>query len=1118
MADVKVTATMDQTGVETTAVTSKSGEYTLPFLQPGTYTIRVDAEGFQRYEQKNLTLSAGDHPIIDIALHVGAADQTIEVTADAPLLETADDSLGQVVTTKQVESLPLNGRTPIMLAQLTVGVIATANPAAVHPYDNSGQAAFSVGGLANKSSEALVDGSPDNAQDNSPAYSPPVDAVDEVRVHIFESDATYGHASGGVVNMISKSGTNRLHGTLSEFNQVSYLASNNYFADRTGAKKGVSRYNQYGGTIGGPVFIPKLFNGHDRLFFFFGYEGIKDSQPANTFLSVPTAAERMGDFSALLADPVPVQLYDPYSGVAGTVGGKAATVRQPYVNNIIPASELAMSPVAQAILKFYPTPTLNPNGDGHNDYFSQADNGDKFSNEFARVDYSASDRDKLFVTFRHNNRLQFVNQLLGTSNPALGDFLSRINYGGTIGNVYTANASTIIETRVNYSRYVQNQTSAGEGFQSTSLGFPSYLQSNATALLFPQINLTTFQSLGVPTTGYGFTPFNSYGLFGSVTKVMGKQTIKAGADARLYQKGNLTTGASQGSFTFNNAYVSQNSTLSTTPSTGQDLASLVLGLPTSGSYDINGLAFTSNPYLAIFVQDDWRVRPDLTLNLGLRYDRDFDAYERDARATTGFDTTAVNPVSAAAAAAYNMNPIPQIPAGSFTALGGLTFASPSDKNLYNSQSHMVSPRFGFSYTPGQLGGKTVIRGGFGLFVAPIIPTTNQQGFSQTTQLQASNSFLPPTAATGTLSNPFPQSILQPAGASAGFGTFLGQTIGVYGPNVRNAYAERWNLGIQHQLPGSLLVEAMYIGNHALRLPVTQNVNAIPTKYLTTASNTALNATVANPFKGLLPNGGSLNNATIPLAQLLVPFPEFPINGVGFVNAPVGSSYYNALDIRVEKRAGRGITLIANYQWSKTMERVTYLNPQDAAPELRISQFDHPTHAVVGITYELPFGHGRQFGGQSGRLVDLAFGGWTINGIYSLQTGAPLTFGDITPIPGVSLNYNRRQATQGASVTTTVPSFNTAAFSSIIPTNHIRTFPSQFSNLRADGINNLDASIFKGVRITDSSQFQLRLEAFNATNRPQFGLPNLTPGTAGFGQITSTANNQRIVQIGGRLVF
>ena len=1101
-----IVATDRATGVKTRATSDGAGQYSLPFLPPGPYNLVVEHAGFKRYEAQNLLLSAGDHPTIDIPMAIGASQQTVEVTAAAPLLGTSSATVGSLITTKQVESLPLNGRTPMVLAQITAGVVSTTNPGQVRAFDNSGISAFSVGGLPNKNSEILLDGAPDNASDNAEAYSPPEDAVKEVSVDVFESDAAYGHAGGGVANQVTQSGTNRFHGDAWEFNESSALAANGYFADRYHDKKAVTRYNQYGGTIGGPVWIPKVFDGRNKLFWFFAYEGIKDEQPATYTGSVPTAAERTGDFSALLALNNPAkninyQIYNPFS--ATLVNGEV--VRSPYPNNIITSP---LSTIAQAVLNFYPQPNIASTSD-QNNYFTQNPSQDNFNNDFARVDWAVSERQKLFVTYRYNNRLQQVNSVFGNS-PALGDQLRRINNGATIDDVYTITPTLIAEGRLNYTRYEQDQNTTAAGFDSTSLGFPAYLNADSRAPRLPAFLFNSYQSVGtnLVSGSLGNAPFNSFGIYGDIVKVVGEHTIKFGTDLRMYQKGQFYFGNSNGSFSFDPTWTKANNETNVTAPSGQDLAAFLLGLPTTASYDLNTDAIGTNDYMALFVQDDWRARPDLTLNLGLRYDRDFPASERYGRANNGFDLTTPNPIAGAAEAAYANNPLPQLPAADFHVNGGLTFASAAHPDIYQEHSHMFSPRIGFAFTPAALGNKTVIRGGFSLFVLPIFPfnnAINNTGYSQTTQSPVTlNNYLSPNA---TLANPFPNGLVAPPGSANGLATSLGSALAFFEPNVRNGYSERWNLGVQHLLPGNYLIEVDYIGNNGKRLPISYFPNYVKPQYLTTASNPGLSAGVPNPFQGLIPNGGSLNGATVPETQLLQTYPEF--GALTEQDAPNGSSYYNAGVVQVEKRPGHGITIIANYQFSRLLDRLSYLNNFDPAPQLQTSTYDHPQHAVAAITYDLPFGRGRMFGNKASRWVDLPLGGWTVNGIYTYQTGAPLSFGNVTYLGG-PFDLNPRQ--------TVGPAFNINAFSRVVPVNNIRTFRSQYNNFRNDAINNLDSSVLKDFNFTEGTYFQLRLEAFNTLNRPEFSSPNLTPSSSSFGDITGTANGSRVLQVGGRLVF
>jgi hypothetical protein len=1148
---VFVYALEQSTGVQTKAVSDGAGQYTLPFLKPGTYTFTVEAAGFKKYERQKIALSAGDHPTIDIALTVGATTQTVEVSATSPLLSKEDASVGQIVPEQLVSDLPLSGRTPMSYAQYSVGVTATTNPVGVRPFDNSAVAAFSVGGLPNKNSEILLDGSPDNASDNAPAYELPVDAAREVRIQVFESDATYGHSGGGVANQISKSGTNRLHGSLDEFHQDNDLNAISYFSKRTpGIRNSVSRQNQFGGSVGGPIWLPKLYNGKDKLFFYFAYEGFYDSGTGGSYTSVPTAAERTGDFSALLSQgsnrtdtecPGVTKTYnseaifDPASGtINAACAAKGYTIydRTAFANNNIASGTLPLSTIALATMHYFPAPNTTGNNLGQNNFWQTSESGDRFNNEFGRIDYSLSSTQKLYFTGRHNQRVQYLNQLFGASNPALGDFLYRMNNGYTLGDVVTFSQSLVGELRLNYTRYSQPSLTNGDGFNPSSLGLPSLPSAH---YIFPRFyfNVGSVTNLGSTTQTPGTAPFNSDDIFADLIKMVGRQTIKFGFDGRKFQKGNFTFGNSTGVYNFDNGFTGAFGTDSFS-AVGSDTAAFLLGLPSSASYDYNAHAVGNQTYLGVFLQDDWRVRPDLTINVGLRMDKDFSPNEREDNAVSGFNATATNPYSAVATAAYAANPNSTLSVNNFKVNGGLTFTGPHGI-FSNFESLMFSPRFGLAYAPSYLGKDTVIRAGFGIFVIPIFPfnnSINQEGFSQTTQAPIV-SYAPPTAnGPGTLANPFPNGLTPASGSSLGLGTFAGQALTFLDPTIRNGYSERWHLGFQHQFLGGWLTDVFYEGSMGRRLPISESLNYVQPQYMSTATNPGLSASVANPFYGILPNGGNLNSSkTVNLTQLLQTYPEF--GSITEQNVPEGSSSFNALDIHVEHRTGYGLSIMGNYQWSKLLEAVSFLNAFDAHQERRISQYDHPTHAVIGVSYQMPFGRGRQFGTRIPMLIDLPLGGWNIASSWFYQQGAPLSWGNMLPT-GQALHYAPRAATEFNNPSTTCPAFNINAFANSVSTtsssvcqngnggtqlaNNIRTFPSQFANLRNDALNDWDASILKNFNLNQATYFQFRLEAFNVNNRPVFSGPNLSPTSGSFGQITGTQNSNRVVQLGARFVF
>jgi len=1136
-----VVVTEANTGTKSQTVTDSSGQYTIPFLLPGTYQLTAQAEGFKRYVRQGLAVAAGEHPVVDIALELGAVSQSIDVTEAAPLINTDNASLGQAVTTKQVEDFPLNGRTPMMLAQLSIGVIDTAQPTLVHPFDNAGAANWSIGGLPSQTAELLMDGSPDATWDGRLAYSPPQDAVQEVFVKAFDNDAAYGHTAAGTANQVLKTGTNSFHGSMWEFTQASALDAVNFFTNRSGSVVPVTHYNQYGLTAGGPVWIPKVYNGKNKLFWFFAWENLADAQPNNStlgsstsnFTTVPTDAERNGNFSGLN-----YTLYNPFTAV---LNGTTVT-RQPFPGNMIPMS--LINPIAQAYLKFYPEPNTAPQGaNGFENYVSNFLSTDTYDNELGRMDYNMTDRSHVFFDIRHNDRVQAKNNYF--NNVSTGTDLARENWGASVDEVYTLNATTVINARLNFTRMNEVHYEPSEGFDPTSLGFPSYIASTSRYLVMPYIQFgscgsqTSFQCLGDNSASRD--PSQSFQFFGDVVKVKGNHIFKFGLDARQYRLNTYITGNSAGTYTFGNGWDRQASNSSSTTLVGQDLASFLLGLPTAGQFDLNSFGSFSSYYYAGFAQDDWRVTRTLTINLGLRFDHDTPYSEKFGRTVDGFTNSEPSPIASAAMAAYAKNPIGQIPASAFDVNGGLTFPGTNNGAVYDSASHIFSPRAGFAWSPSMFKNKTVIRGGFGIFTAPVTianlattgayssnPLINQEGFSQTTSMVIPSNFLAPSA---TLSSPFPTGIMQPVGSSQGLGTFLGQTISFLNPDMKDPYSLRWNLGIQQELRKDLLLEVDYIGNHAVHLPVAATqLNVIPRQFLSTLPTrdqsviNSLTATTPNPFSGLIP-GTSLNTSTTTVEQLLAAYPQFPVGsgsgstGVIEQNLSNGSSYFESLNARIEKRLSYGLSLIGVYTYSRLIEEDTWLNDTDTKLEKRVSPFDHPQHFVVASSYQLPIGKGRAVDLNS-RWTNALLGGWILNGIYTYQTGAPLvwTNGSTTTIGdylyfGGNIGLNPRQVNGDA--------FNIADFDTKSADQlqfHIRTFSTTFPNLRADGINNLDASLLKSFTFTEHSYFQIRFETFNILNHPTFSAPNTTETSTSFGLITAQANLPRQIQLGARLVW
>jgi len=1109
VSNVRVTATEKNTGAKFQTVSGADGSYNLPFLPPGPYNVTAEATGFKRYVNGNVRVTTNEREQLDIALELGGLEQMVIVSAESSLLETATASIGQVMNTRQIENLPMNGRTPLLLAQAAFGVTPNSDPKFARPFDNAGPSDFSMGGAPSRTNELLLDGSPDTTGNTRVAYNPPVDAVQEVKVEVFQSDAAYGHSGGGTVNVVMRGGTNTLHGTAYDFNQVSKLAATPWFTNRARLTKPGANFNQWGINAGAPIWIPKIFNGRDRVFWYFASEWIKDSFPEPLTSTVPTSAERGGDFSALLKVGANYQIYDPLSGVAQ--GSRVA--RTAFTNNLIPASRL--SGIAKGYLQFYPAPNQPGASDGQNNYLANSVRRDTYNSELGRLDFNLSDRHKFFWNFRHNDRIEDRNNRF--KNIATGNFLGRINWGTMVDDVYTLSPTTVINTRVNWTRFVESNTKPSNGFDFTSLGFPKYVAAASARQVLPNIDLSPFTSLG--DNGGDRTPFDIFQIFLSVTKVRGSHLLKFGTDVREYRESAASYGNSSGTYQFRSDLVRGPLDNSTGAPLGQDFASFMLGYPTAGSFDINTFRTNQAKYFALFLQDDYRARSNLTFNLGVRFERDLPTTERFNRSVNGFDSTTPSPIAKEAIAAYAKNPVPGGPPPSqFAVNGGLLFAGTNGTNVYNTEFGYISPRFGVSWTPAGAGGKTVVRAGAGVFVASIGTAggstgLNQSGFSQSTPIlgAAATGGLRPTS---TLDNPFPSGIQTPTGSSLGLATFLGRSLTFFNPYPLNPYSIRWNVDVQRQFGKNMVFEIGYTGNHSVHLPVDQQLDFLPRQYLSTSPARDQpvidrnSANVSNPFANLLP-GTNINGSTVAFSQLVLPYPQF--TGVNEQQKNDGNSYFHGLTMRLEKRFSQGLQFLTNYQFARTIEKVSRLNSFDG-PEKRSSGIDRPHRFVMSASYELPFGRGKALRGGANGVVDRVIGGWVINGIYSYETGAAANdWGNILYLGG-PLNWDPRNIDHVFDVTR----FNRNTAQQL--SNNVRTFPTRFASLRNDGTNNFDASILKNTRVKERVNLQFRVEAFNAFNHGAFAGPNLGPTSSAFGTITGVNNLERHLQMGLRMTW
>jgi len=1123
VADSRVLAENTDTGVRYTAVSNASGDYILPFLIAGPYSLTIESPGFKKTVRPHILVRSEERITIDATLEIGAITETIHVTADTPLIDCSAVSMGQVLANKTVTETPLIAGNATVMAAYSPGVLFMPTyPKDVRPFDTGSGSAVAGDGTLLGNAQFLLDGAANNQLvDKGFSYEPPQGAIQEVKVQTASFDASYGYWTGVTLNVNLKSGSNALHGQAYYFNQNPAVDANQFFANQFGSAKYEYKAHRWGGVISGPIVLPKLYNGRNKTFFMYGYEGMWTFDPVSIgFESEPTAAQRTGNFSDLLALGTKYQIYDPYSTVPA---GNGLFSRSPVPNNIIPASQI--NPVGSAIIRLYDLPNRAGTSDGTNNYTNGRNSHDTFYNHIMRVDQNLSDKQRFFVRIDATQNQRQQDQ---RHHDALGHLMYRRNLpGAAIDHVYTISPQFFINTRYAYSRYINPTTPDQLGWDLAGMGFSSTFISQIKAqgagyLRLPQI----LASNGLATGAGGYSalsiqtniwnPGVTHDFAANATKIAGTHTLRFGVGYRVYENNVVSLGNSSGLFNFGSTWVNGPISTSAVAPTGQGMASLLYGLPTSGSFSTFASNFAeSTKTFATYLQDDWKLSRRLTLSLGLRYELPTPMTERFNRSVLSFDPNGANSISAAAAANYAQSPLPQIAPSQFQTRGGLTFpgVGGNSRFLWNRNYKNFMPRFGFAYS---LNSNTIMRGGYGIYFEPLgTPAFDviQTGFSATTQMVISTDngqhYLT------NIANPFPNGLTAPLGAAGGLNTNLGQNITINNQNLKNPYSQRWQFSLQRSLPGNSVIEISYVGNRGVRQLVMKNLDALPDQYLSTSpvrdQNTInfLSGQVANPFYPLLPNS-SLSGTTVARSQLLLPYPDFTAI---MMNTNQGFSWYHAAQTRFERRFSAGSQSSLSWTWSKLMSATGYLNPGDPMPEKVISSQDRTHRVVVTGVYHLPFGAKKPFGNSWGIATKL-ISNWEISGLYQYQTGASLGFGDAI------LTGTAQDIALPSSERTPNKWFNVNAFvtnSAVQLTNHLRNLSSLFSGIRQAGQNNMDAMLSRTIHV-ERLEFQFRTDWFNALNHPQFLAPNTTPTSTAFGQVTGTWSSPRTIQFSLKMLF
>lgn len=1142
-----VTVTDTTTHFSTKAVTNGTGAYTIPFITPDTYTMTVTASGFRTETRTGVVLTAGGAVGVDFSLSAGEASQTITVSAATPLLDTLSANIGTTFTEKQVHDLPSMGRVPAMVASLAAGSYDSAyiggkTDSTLVPW-GGGPTATSGNGVGGYT-RPMIDGVPDDALERSgtsqggpyTAFTPSPESIQEVKVQTALYDAEYGHGSGTIINQVLRSGTDVYHGAAYYVFRNTYLDANTYerVPNQNGAinpaiptRRLNGTWNQPGFVFDGPVRIPHLYDGRDKTHFMVAYEHIGlrgvqgNSGGAGATNFVPTAAMAAGDFSALCPGGFDsngvcvagggVQIYDPLTLDANNN-------RTPFAYDKIPSGRF--DPTGVALLKLYPAPNINQSPTVN--YISnQITIPEGYYSLITRIDHFINANNKLSIVFDNQQLGQHIPNLgYPTSIGPSGGTVLRNNHGGSVDYVSILPRDWVLDARIGVNYHPFGVYNNGSSYDLSSLGINT---AGIAYQTFPGVSFSdSYTSLQSASSSQASddTYITSAAI---MSKTIGRHNIRFGFEGELHRYNAQNPFSGLTNFAYDRRFTQKNSintAVGADSSSGNPIASLLLGYPSSGGYQYIPAFAISQPYQAYFIQDDWRAAKKLSFNVGLRWEYEAPYTERHNRLNTGFCTTCSNPLQASVTG--------------LTLNGGLQFASSSNRGYYKPQYNEFQPRFGVSY---QLSPRVVVHSGVGLIYINSLEAPNGQGFSASTGYTATTDNTHPFT---NLANPFPGGVTQPTGSSLGLSTQIGQAVSFIAPGHTNPSILQWTVSTQTQLPANMVLQLAYAGNKTWHWGNNNNINALPAKYYNqgAAGTTYLNTKVPNPMAGLIPANGNLNGSTILNSLINLPYPEF--GSVTAIDIPSGEALYNAAQVTLNKRMGHNLSILGTFTWQKMMESFQYLNSTDPAPE-RYEDGNPTLMGNVAAIYELP-----RFS-SSPRYVREVVGGWQLNsilrayngGLFSNPGGAIQLSDPAQNISSGSViaglgnargNYfntcykNAAGVNQvtgrdiGANVPGCASDASIAAFQLTLP-NTLNTLRPRMESVRTRVHPLADASLFKKFPIHESATFEIRAEFFNVFNTPNFGGPGTTPGSTSYGVVTlSEANDARIGQLTARFNF
>lgn len=1094
----KVTARNEATGDTRQAISNAEGQYIFSQLPPASYEVSAETPGFKKAVNTNATLRVNQTLELNITLQVGEVSQSVEVSTAVTLLDTQSANRAVTLDQQAVLDLPTNARNPFALVHINAGVIAVRTGISQATQDQNHNR-FSMNGGRGQAGLTLIDGVPAAAVDwGGLIASPSVDSVQEMNIQRNQFDAQFGKSDGSAVNMITKGGGNQIHGSVFEYLRNDKLDANAWANNRSGLARPVFQRNAFGASIGGPISKSK------RLFYFGTYEGTRQASPSTLITTVPTALQRNGNFSETKNGNGSVSpIFNPFTTRANPAGN--GFVRDAFAGNIVPAS--LIDPVGAKVIGLFPggntagdalTNTLN---------FALADKTRTVNDRMdLRIDWAKSEKFTMFGRMTKAWQENVAPKFFG--NGADTNF-SDVNprHHAVIGATFTPSPSWVLNVLFGSGRWRENQNSPSKGLNGTTLGLPAALVGQFQTATFPAFTMQGYSSFANP--NFSNVARETHNLQANATRELGKHSLKFGWMGEFARLNN--TGFSTPTFNFTRGLTSGPIAAQAATTSGDGLASLLLGAGASGTAAINAATAISSPYYGLYLQDAWRVNRRLTLNIGIRWEAQLGRTERYDR-FNNFNPNIASPLASQAGLPLK---------------GGLVFVDKNNRTAWDTAWLNFAPRIGLAY---KLTDKLVLRGGYGIFY-PQSGGGSNQGFSTTTTWVSTvgGDGINPNL-NALLRNPYPNGLNQPVGNTQGLRTQVGDSVNFFPRLHPLGYVQNFSFDAQYEIKRGMVLEVGFTGSQGRKLLYGsgQQANQLEPRHLSLGA--ALDAPVNNPFFGVIPTG-VLAGRTVPQNRLLRPFPQFTaVNLSG--DTPGASSSFNALVVRYNWQVSGGLNLLTTYQWSKAIDNASEWQGWEVNDTMRdyynqrvdrsISAHDLPQSFVNALVYELPVGKGRKYFTGMHPVANAVVGGWQVSSIVRFGSGLPLGFTAPNTLANYGFQIQRPNVAdlKTAAVENPTPDkwFNQSAF--VRPgTYEMGNMTRWAPNIRFGRTSHADVAVLKNFRFHERYKVQFRAEMFNMTNTPQFARANTDISSPNFGVVTGTTNvGPRNIQLGLRIQF